>query len=114
MDFSTLKAEEFSELPSFGGFRPDPRNSVVVVGREGTQIVARSCILALAHIEGTHIEPEFRNGFVLKRLMRAVEEEAARRGLSQLLAYAADQAVEDYLGRLGYQKMQLTVWEKKI
>jgi N-acetylglutamate synthase-like GNAT family acetyltransferase len=51
---------------------------------------------------------------VLAQLIRAVEREAKNIGVSQLLAYAAEPSVEDYLGRLGYRKMQLTVWEKKL
>ena len=110
-----LHPSEFDLLEKFAdGFRPDPDRSVVIVARNEAGIIGRSCIIAPAHIEGTHIEERYRGGTLLKQLIQCVEVEAKAEGISQLLAYSDNCQVDDYLERLGYKQMRLTVWEKRL
>lgn len=115
IEIQRLHPSEFDLLEKLGdGFKPDPGRSVVVVARNETGLHARSCILAPAHIEGTFIEPAWRKGTILQQLIQAVELEAKSEGITQLLAYADNEKVAEYLERLGYKKMNLTVWEKRF
>lgn len=115
IEIQRLHPSEFDLLETFGdGFKPDPDRSVVVVVRNEVGIIGRSCIVAPAHIEGTFIEKAWRKGSILKQLMQAVELEAKAEGILQLLAYSGDEKVASYLERLGYKKMDLTVWEKRL
>lgn len=110
-----LLPEEFKLLNQF----PDravfnPEHSVVVVIGEGEKLVGRTSILGVPHVEGTYIDPAHRNGSTLKRLMTAIEQEARKEGIKQLLSYAPDFEVEMYLYRIGYKKMPISVWEKEL
>jgi N-acetylglutamate synthase-like GNAT family acetyltransferase len=115
IEIQRLHPSEFDLLKEFeDGFTPDPSRSVVVVARNDSRIIGRSCIVAPAHVEGTCIAKAWRGGTILKQLMEAIEVEAKAEGISQLLAYAGDERVANYLQRLSYKKMPLTIWEKRL
>lgn len=114
--YCVLRPEQFDEvLPQIhDGFVPDPRTSIAIVGFDDGRPVARVFLMSPAHIEGPYIEESLRNGIEGLRLMDAVEWEAQRAGIKKLLAYAVDETIEGYLTRLGFTKMQMTVWSKEI
>jgi N-acetylglutamate synthase-like GNAT family acetyltransferase len=105
-DFSVLaKVEE--------GFMPVCDKSIVVVAKKNTEIIGRLLLVSPAHVEGAWVRDDFRNGFVLARMMEKLEEEAKREGLSKLMAYG-NPINEDYLERLYFTRIPLTVWEKYL
>lgn len=93
---------------------PDPRRSVVVVARSSVGIVGRCFLMSPAHVEGIWVHRVWRNGQMMKRLVTAIEEEAQKEGIKKLMAYAHGDEMADYINRLGYVKMPLTVWSKDI
>jgi N-acetylglutamate synthase-like GNAT family acetyltransferase len=101
-----LKVEE--------GYRPDPASSLAVVADVGGEIVGRMLLVAPAHIEGTWVKEEYRNGTTGIRMMRFMEAEARKLGLPKIFSYADSWKIEEYLERLGYTRCKLTVWEKKL
>lgn len=110
-----LSPESYSELEKVEeGYRPDPENSIVIVARNGTEIIGRTMMIRPFHVEGTWIHPQFRHGTTGIRMMRKLEEEAKKAGLTWMIAYAADPKIENYIERLGYSKSPLTVWVKEI
>lgn len=110
-----LAASDFPLLEKVGdGYTPDPQKSVVVVARNDSGIVGRIFLLAPAHVEGIFIEEAWRNGPLMKQLVQAAELEARVEGITQLLVFAKDEMMADYISRLGYKQMPLTVWEKPL
>lgn len=96
------------------GFIPDPDRSIAVVARNDSKVIGRTFLVSLAHLEGTEIERQWRNGPVLKQLMDGVEIEARAEGLKKIFSYAPTLVVEGYLNRLGYKREPLTVWAKDL
>lgn len=110
-----LAQEEYPLLKSFSdGFCPDPQRSIAIVADNGEHIVGRIFLIAPAHVEAIHIERPWRNGLVMKRLVDFVELEARAEGIAKVLAYAKDKEMENYIERLGYKKIQVTVWSKEL
>lgn len=115
MKIERLPDEQFDCLLEIEeGFAPDPNNSIVVVARDDGEIVGRMFLLSLAHIEGTWINAQHRNGTVLLRMIKLMESEASKVGLKTIFAYAKTEKVGSYLERLGYKKTEMTVFEKEI
>ena len=115
LDIERLKPEEFPLLQTFAdGYTPDPNKSIVVVARNDKGIVGRIFLLAPAHVEGVFIQKAWRNGPLLKRMVDAVELEAKAEGIRDLIAYADGPEMEDYINRLGYMKLPVSVWSKQL
>lgn len=97
------------------GFYPDPTDSSAIVGidTEGN-IIGRVFLVKPWHVEGLWIERAYRNRTVMYQLVRTAENEAVDKGLTQLLAFAKDEFMADYIERLGYAKLPLTVWSKDL
>lgn len=101
-----LKVEE--------GYRPDPKSSLAVVAMADGEIVGRMLLISPAHIEGTWVKEEFRKGTTGIRMMKFMEAEAKRLGLTKLFSYADSGEIEDYLERLEYKQLNVSVWAKEI
>ena len=110
-----LKPVEYEKLLSVGdGYTPDPNRSVTVVAENGHHIIGRIFLVAPAHVEAVYIEPPWRNGPTFKSLVDAIEIEARAEGISRVLAYAKDNEMADYISRLGYEKLPVTVYKKDL
>lgn len=96
------------------GFFPDPEHSVAVVARNNSQIIGRSFLVPLVHVEGTHIETPWRNGSVLKQLLDGIEVEARAEGLKKLFAYSKTLMVDSYLERLKYKHEAMKIFGKEL
>jgi N-acetylglutamate synthase-like GNAT family acetyltransferase len=96
------------------GYCPDPNGSIVVVARDDGEVVGRMFLLSLAHIEGTWINKQHRNGTLAVRMIKLMEKEAKNIGISSLFAYAKNEEVGGYLERLGYKRTELVVFEKEL
>ena len=110
-----LDKSEFGRLRNVAdGLAPNPDYSrVIVIERDG-EIVGRMCLMTPVHIEGTWLREDVRRGTVGFRMFQAIEREATSLGVRTLLAYATSAEHETYLQRLGFGKLEFTVWSKEI
>ena len=94
---------------------PDAKKAIalVAVDQDG-DLAGRVFLVAPAHIEGIYVDRKWRGSTIMQRLVAKAEGEARRLGLTQLLAFAKDEIMEDYIDRLGYEKLPLTVWQKSL
>jgi N-acetylglutamate synthase-like GNAT family acetyltransferase len=94
---------------------PDATSAIalVAVDQEG-DLAGRVFLVAPAHIEGIYIDRKWRGSTIMHRLVAKAEDEARKIGLTQLLAFAINETMEDYIARLGYEKLTLTVWQKSL
>lgn len=115
IDVERLHPSEYGALKDVhDGFVPSVENSIVVVAKNGVQIIGRIFLVAPAHVEAIHIEEAWRNGPVMKMLVEAIELEAKVEGIKTLFCYAKDKQMESYISRLGYEKSPMTVWKKEL
>lgn len=115
VEIERLKPSEFHLLARLGdGYTPHPTRSVVVVAKNKLGLIGRCCLVSPAHVEGVYIDPLYRSSMVMKKLVDATEDEARAEGVNKLLVFAHGEEMESYIGRLGYSKMPLTVWEKNL
>ena len=111
-----LPAEEYPRLLSVAdGICPKPEISRVLIAEQDGEIVGRTMLLAPAHIEGTWLREDRRNGSLGKRLLDRIEAEAKECGMSTLFAYAEiGTKTGDYLTRLGFTLCNFSVYQKLI
>jgi N-acetylglutamate synthase-like GNAT family acetyltransferase len=115
IEIRRLHPSEFDLLKGYAdGFCPDAEKSVALVAENDTHIIGRIFLIAPVHCEGPHVDNAWRGGPLFKRLVDAAELEARSEGVNKLMAYAVDPTMEMYLKRLGYSKMDLTVWSKEL
>lgn len=115
IEIRRLHPSEYDLLKTFGdGYCPDPEHSVAVVAENAGRIIGRIFLVSPVHCEGIFVEHPWRNSPVFKRLVDAIELEARAEGIKSLHAYAINEQMADYIARLGYTKMPLTVFGKEI
>lgn len=96
------------------GYIPPADRSIVMIAENDGEITGRIILVSPTHIEGPWIRDDKRCGVIGMRLIEAAEREAKKIGIRTLFAYAVSSEIEDYLGRLGFGKKDLTVWSKEI
>ncbi len=65
-------------------------------------------------MEGIEIDAEERSGTLMGRLVEEAEKEAKTLGITTLLAFSANPLMEDYIYRLGYNRMPWGVWSRQL
>jgi N-acetylglutamate synthase-like GNAT family acetyltransferase len=80
----------------------------------GEKVVGQTAILNLPVIEGTIVVDEKKGTTLLYRLIKRVEELYRELGKTHAWAMAAEPEVEDYLERLGYHKVPVTLYTKEL
>lgn len=93
-----------------------PDESVVCLAIEGERVVGHSSILATNLIEGTVIVSDKQSGSLAFRLVRHMEELMKKGGNEAAFAFAPDENPEigDYLSRVGYVRLPVTLYLKKL
>jgi hypothetical protein len=116
IDIRRLHASEFDILGGIDdGFTPDPEKSIAMVASRGSKIIGRLFVLAPAHLEGIHIEPEYRGGSLFKDMITAIELEAKSEGLSKLFAYSVRPEISHYLQkRCDYSVLPWTILSRGL
>lgn len=110
-----LPAEEYPRLKTVHeGFCPPADISMVFVAEEDGEIVGRSMLLSPFHVEGPWVDESKRGTTLAFRLVRETETAAKSMGHSKILAYAVNAQIENYLSRMGYARVPMTVWEKTL
>lgn len=115
IEIRRLHPSEFDLLSEVDdGFTPDPGKSIALVAQNSGGIVGRIFLVAPSHVEGPFIEKAWRGGLLFKRLVDAIEIEARAEGVKKIMAYAANIEMENYILRLGYKKLPMSVWAKEL
>ena len=116
MEIRILKSDEYDlldELPDPDKIKLSPNNTIVAVALDGDKIVGRLAILNLPHLELLWINPEYRNGLILRRLEQTLINKLKNMGAGLALAFAVNKKMESYLSRLDYTEIA-TVWKKEL
>lgn len=95
---------------------PLPPEFMVIAGFDSKGLAARTSMAPLAHIEFTWVREDLRSGRVALQLVKELESAVASSGRTHVIAFAHNEQPEmaDYLSRIGYTQMQVTVWEKNL
>jgi len=110
-----LPEEEFYLLKDIEeGFTPDPQQSIAVVAKQDGRIIGRMLLVGMAHIEGTWIADDFRNGTIAVRMIREMEKQATETGLKTIFAYSDRPEIDEYMERLGYASTNMKVFRKDL
>ena len=93
-----------------------PDDTIGVFAREGADIVGRSTIVQLPHIEGTWVRNDFRGSTLAFRLVEKIESILKKANKSSAFAFIYDEQPEiaSYMERRGYKKMPLAVYQKEL
>ena len=116
LQIDRIAPKDYHLLKNIGdGFTPDPKRSVAIIAHNDVVgIIGRIFLVAPVHIEGVFVDKPWRNSTVLNMLVKRAELEAFKEGLTQLLVFAKDAQMADYIARLGYKELPLTVWSKEL
>jgi GNAT superfamily N-acetyltransferase len=116
--FSVLKVSFEQELRSLELFASDQSHGVVLIAKVDGEPTG-TCLLVESEIEPNHdvspwlaglfVVPEHRRKGAGAVLVRAIEDQARRRGFSRLYLYTAE-AVRFY-ARLGWTVLDRTTWK---
>lgn len=112
-----LRIVTANQLAAFdlNGITEWPADTVGVLAIEDEKVVVgQTSILNLPIIEGTIVVESKRGTSLLYRLIKRVEELYLELGKTYSWAMAATPEVEDYLERLGYSKVQVTLYCKNL
>lgn len=114
IEFIQLDGKEAREIDPQGIQWPD--GTLVLYAVEQGEIVGRQAYLLLPHLEGAWVKDERRGGTLAYRLIRKTEEVVAETGYPAVFAYVLDSQPEvaDYMERMGYEKLPLTIWMKPV
>jgi predicted N-acetyltransferase YhbS len=88
--------------------------SIELIASENGEQLGRIFVVSPIHLEGPEVEEKWRGSWVFKRLVDAAEKEARALGVKEILAFGANHTMENYISRLGYEQMPLTVWKKVL
>lgn len=93
-----------------------PEEAHVVFAFEDGKVVARSSILPMPLVEATFVAPEKRNSTLAFRLFKEVEKLYLEHGKPVAMAMAMNDQpeVKEYLVRMGFKQMPLTLFTKNL
>ena len=116
--FSVLKASFEQELRSLELFASDQSHGVALVAKADAEPIG-TCLLVESEIEPNHdvspwlaglfVVPEHRRKGAGAELVRAIEDQARRRGFSRLYLYSTETV--GFYERLGWSVLDRTNWK---
>lgn len=114
MEFHLLNGDEARAIDPEGVAWPS--DTVALFATEGAEIMARSAIIQLPVIEGSMVHPDLRGTSLAYRMLREIETILKAMGKTHAIAMAANDQpeVSGYLERVGYEKMPVTMYSKKL
>lgn len=107
-----IRKLELDEWPEDAALRSD--QAICIAAIKGEKIVGRIFLTSIIHMEGIEIDEAERNSTLMGRLVEEAEKEAKTLGISTLLAFSANPLMEDYIYRLGYNRMPWSVWSRSL
>ncbi|MGH9404399.1 MAG: hypothetical protein ACRD3D_01025 [Terriglobia bacterium] len=117
MKIETLNESNWQELGSVAeGTKPNPAVTMAIVARnDGGEIVGRMFIMCPFHLEGTWVRDDYRGSTALGRMWQMARRRLLSAGVKSVLAYIPNgHRLEDYAKRLGYKKLNISVWQKSV
>lgn len=114
MELRRLTQDEYGAIPGAEPLERLPEDSVVIAAIVDGQVIGRTAVLNMLHLEGTWVVPGHRSGLVGARLIQEAERQAKEIGAATMLAYTAEEKHGQYMKRLGYEELPVKVWGKKV
>jgi hypothetical protein len=117
---SLLAPERYSELEpifeEYGGTLPNPDTSYVIVAEEDGEILAFWVVQAQVHIEPFWVSPAARgrSGLFAKQMIPHILAALKADGAEEFFAFAPDDAIFDYLARLGLEPLPWVVFRGQV
>lgn len=113
IEFKTVNGTEARAIDSSLDW---PSDAWVVFAIEDGKIVARSSILPMPLVEATFVKPEKRSGTLAFRLFKEVEKLYLEHGkpLAMAMALHSQPEIKEYLTRMGFEEMPLTLFTKNL
>ena len=110
-----LTGPEMREIPQPDGVKW-PEDSLFVCAFRDGQMVGKVGLIALPHVEGPWVAPEMRGTTLFARMHSRMEEEVKALGRTYLLIVLPedDRTLESYAARLGYERVPVTTWAKRL
>jgi hypothetical protein len=111
-----LSADEWDILKEADDhFAFDPSMSLAVAAIDPAgHLCGRTFIVNIPHLEGFWLRSDTRNGTVGHSLELRAVQELRDHDARKVFAYAVNSEIEGYLRRLGYSKLNFTIWQKEI
>src|SRR6266404_3929097 len=93
-----------------------PESSLVIYAFEGEEVVGRTAVIDLPHIEGTWVTESKRGTMLANRLIHCIESEIKSYNRTHVFAFAKNDQpeVSQYLERVGYKPFPVSVWMKEL
>lgn len=93
-----------------------PKEFQIIAAFDDKGLAGRIMMCALPHMEGTWVREDKRGSRVALHLVRMMEQFISYIGNTHAWAFVqeSDTEVADYMARIGYTKIPLTVWTKNI
>jgi len=116
MEIRVLTADEATKAQAMDGISmPESTLFIGAINDEG-EIVGRTTLVSLLHIEGTRVEEHYRGTTLAARLVRAAEAKLKELGATYAIAYTPDYdpKIGEYLERFGYTRLPVTPWQKSL
>lgn len=116
IEIKRLHPSEFDLLKDVDdGFTPNPDQSIVMVGNNGSRIISRLFALAPVHVEGIWVENAYRGGTLFKDMMNAMEIELRADAIKKVFAYSVRPEIGHYIEqRCGYSPLSWRVYSKEL
>ena len=115
----TLRVLDPSErhLAKDPGNVPWPEDCLIVAAFDDQDVlVGRMALIAIAHIEGTWVAPEYRGTTLTLRMIQRMESEIRKLGRTHVFAYIPkeDTKLLEYAEKIGYQEFPCKVYVKEL
>ena len=94
-----------------------PPDTILEIARDADDsVVGRSAIVILPHIEGTWVAEKMRGTPLAYRLVQGIEKMLKSIGRTHAFAFVYDEQPEvlDYMQRMNYKKLPISVLSKEI
>jgi len=93
-----------------------PPEFTVLAAFDDKGLAGRTTVVTVPHIEGTWVREDLRKTRIGYVMFKEMENFVRSLGRTHTLAYAYDEQPEvaDYLARLGYERLPLTIWAKDL
>lgn len=116
MDIRILDKSEHALASAVDGVPLPPEFVVIGAFDEGGELVGRTCLIPIPHLEGTWVREDKRGTSLAIRLVRSAEATVAVNGRTFLWAFTEEgrDDLAGYMKRLGYVRMPLTAWARDL
>jgi hypothetical protein len=112
-----LEADEYHKLEGLAPpdeWIPSPDHSQIIVVERDSEIISYLVAQMVVHVEPIWIHPDHRNGFLGRRMWRMMTDVLTRLGVPDFYAFAPNETIQNYVGRLGMKPFAMTYKQNLI